>query len=71
MKVFADIGNGTLINLALVVKVQVINMGASGTVFKFYSSNDQMVAEYCPTTPEDMERILGHIRAFRPGGPAS
>jgi phenylacetate-coenzyme A ligase PaaK-like adenylate-forming protein len=67
---FADIGNGTLINLALIVKVQVINMGASGTVFKFYSSNDQMVAEYCPATPEDMERILGHIRDFRQTGVA-
>jgi hypothetical protein len=71
MDMFADIGNGTLVNLALVVKVQVINMGASGTVFKFYSTNDQMIAEYCPATPEDMERVLGYIRTYRPGGPPS
>jgi hypothetical protein len=71
MEMFADIGNGTLVNLALVAKVQVINMGASGTVFKFYSANDQMIAEYCPATPDDMERVLGHIRSFGPGGPPS
>jgi hypothetical protein len=68
---FAEIGNGALVNLALVAKVQVINMGASGTVFKFYSANDHMIAEYCPATPEDMERVMSQLRSFRPGGPAS
>jgi hypothetical protein len=68
---FADIGNGTLLNLALVAKIQVTNMGASGTVFKFYSSGDQMIAEYCPATPEDMERVLQHIHDFRLSGTGS
>jgi hypothetical protein len=68
---FADIGDGILLNLALVAKVQVTNMGASGTVFKFYSSGDQMLAEYCPATPEDMERVLQHIHDFRLSGPGS
>jgi hypothetical protein len=53
-----------------VAKVQVTNMGASGTVFKFYSSGDQMIAEYCPATPEDMERVLRHVHDFRPTGSA-
>jgi hypothetical protein len=69
--VFADIAKGTLINLALVVKVQVSKRGASGMAFKFHSPTDRTVAEYCPATLEDMKRRPGHLRAFRPGNAAS
>jgi hypothetical protein len=68
---FAEVGNGMLVNLALVARIHVVNHGASGTILKFYSPNNELLADYQPATPEDLERVMGVIQSFGRGVPLS
>jgi hypothetical protein len=61
---FIDIGEGWQVNLALVAKIHVVDMGGSGTVFKFYSPSNDHLGDFNASTPEDMKRVLDLVRSY-------
>lgn len=67
---FADVGNGVLVNLALVARIHLINLGAAGTVVKFYSPANELLADFTPPTPEELDRVMSVIHAYGRGIPA-
>jgi hypothetical protein len=64
---FADVGNGVLINLDLVARVHLVNLGAAGSVVKFYSPSNELLADFAPPSPEELDRVMAVIHAHGRG----
>lgn len=61
---FADVGNGVLVNLSLVARIHLVNLGAAGTVLKFYSPANELLADFAPPSPEELDRVMAVIHGF-------
>jgi hypothetical protein len=61
---FIDIGGGWHVNLTQVTRIHVVDSGPSGVTIKFYAHNNEHLGDCTPSSPEEMQRVLGLVQAF-------